>query len=346
MSETFGERQAAILRAAVREYVRSGEPVGSRHLVERSGLDVSPATVRNEMARLEDLGFLMQPHTSAGRIPTDRAYRFVVDEIHPPVPLAAGQRRALESELDVSAEPGSIEDLLRRASDVVSRFTHHATAVLARRARPARVRRLELILLNPRTAMAVVIADNGRVEQRVIPLERAAAERDVDDMSRTLGADLDGAALEDALRSVTAKAKTVAAAKRPVVEGVADALEALLAFEDRVWVGGVANLAEEESFERPTLGRLYEVLERQTALLELLATAFDAPLSVRIGSEMPAEELRRCSLVVANFGAGADARGSIGVIGPMRMDYERVIAMAGAVARMLEGTLQGNVEEP
>src|SRR5947199_3983826 len=132
MAETLGERQAAILRAIVREYIRSGEPVGSRHLVDRSRLNISSATVRNEMARLEELGYLAQPHTSAGRVPTDLGYRFVVDEIKSPRALGVGQRRALEEELS-GEEPASIEDLLRKASDVVSRFTHHAAAVLAHR---------------------------------------------------------------------------------------------------------------------------------------------------------------------------------------------------------------------
>src|ERR1051325_4415533 len=128
MAGTLGERQSAILRAIVREYIRSGEAVGSKHLVDRTRLHVSPATVRNEMARLEELGFLTQPHTSAGRIPTDQGYRFVVDEIRLPRPLAEGQRRALEEEL-IADEPASVEELLRRATDVVSRFTHQASAV-------------------------------------------------------------------------------------------------------------------------------------------------------------------------------------------------------------------------
>ena len=185
MTENLGERPAAILRAIVREYIRSGEAVGSRYLVERTRLDVSPATVRNEMARLEELGYLVQPHTSAGRVPTDRGYRFLVDEIRAPRQLSEGQRRALAEEL-TSEEPESVEELLRRATEVVSHFTHHAAAVLSRRARPSTLRRLELFPVGARMAMLVLIAENGRVEQRMLPLGGSLAEKDVDALGARL----------------------------------------------------------------------------------------------------------------------------------------------------------------
>lgn len=342
MDESLGERRAAILRAAVREYIRTGEPVGSKHLVDAWKLHVSSATVRNEMARLEELGFLIQPHTSAGRMPTDLGYRFVVDEIKVPVRLAGSERRELEEEL--TGEPASVEELLRRASDVLSRFTHHASAVLTRRARPTRVRKLDLFPVGPRSATAVLIADNGRVEQRLIPLDDALDERRIEDVGRELDRDLHGLVLEDALRTVGDRATVAPRAERPLLEGVAASFEAMLWMEDDLVLGGVANLADNEAFERTTLTRLYEALERQTTLLELLAPTSLEALQVMIGREVPAEELRACSVVIANFGAGEDARGSVGVIGPTRMDYERVMAVADAVARVLEGTLLGQAD--
>ena len=337
MTENLGERPAAILRAIVREYIRSGEAVGSRYLVERTRLDVSPATVRNEMARLEELGYLVQPHTSAGRVPTDRGYRFLVDEIRAPRQLSEGQRRALAEEL-TSDEPESVEELLRRATEVVSHFTHHAAAVLSRRARPSTLRRLELFPVGSRMAMLVLIAENGRVEQRMLPLDGSLAEKDVDALGARLAAELHGVALEEAQRRLAAIAPSDAG-ERQLLDDIAGGFQSLLDSEDHIFVGGVANLAGEQAFERDTLSRLYETLEHQKEMLQLLASTLNPPVSVRIGSEHDSQDLHSVSVVVAGFSPGANGLGSVGIIGPTRMDYERVIATANAVARMLEATL-------
>jgi heat-inducible transcriptional repressor len=340
MAETLGERQASILRAIVREYIRSGEAVGSKHLVDRSRLNVSSATVRNEMARLEELGYLAQPHTSAGRVPTDRGLRFVVDEIKSPRSLNAPQQRALAAEM-ADGDISSVEDLLRRATDTVSRFTHHAAAILATRGRAGRVRRIELFAVSRRTASMVLIADNGRVEQRMIPLEDIDAA-EVEAMAQRLGRELQGVEIERARQTVVAEAEAAAASapkQRALLESIAGGLDALRAADEHVVVGGVANLAGEGAFERDTLGKLYQALEHQTALLELLAQGVDHSVTVRIGSENNTEPFQSCSIVVASFGGDDEQRGSVSVIGPTRMDYDRVIATANAVARIIEGTL-------
>ncbi|MFA5892017.1 MAG: heat-inducible transcriptional repressor HrcA [Actinomycetota bacterium] len=338
MPETLVERQAEILRAVVREYIRTGEPIGSKHLVDRSHLQVSAATVRNEMAHLEEMGYLVQPHTSAGRVPTDAGYRFLVDEIKTPPRLAEGRRHALESE--ITGEAGGTDELARRAGDVLSRFTHHAAAVLSRRARPSRLRRVEIFSTASRLAMVVLIAENGRVEQRVIPIEAPLRDTDIERMADPLCADLRGVTLDDAIADVATRARTGPQSERAFMESLCAALRALQESDEHVVVGGVANLASEQDFERETLHRLYEAIERQTALLELLASSLEsAPVTVRIGSEVPSEDFRSCSIVVAEFGLPGADRGSVGVIGPTRMEYGRVIATANAVARALEGAL-------
>jgi heat-inducible transcriptional repressor len=336
----LGDRQAAILRAIVREYIRTGEPVGSKYLVDRARLRLSSATVRNEMARLEEMGFLVQPHTSAGRIPSERAYRFVVDEIKEPRQLAEGQRRALEAEF--APEAASFDDLLHHASDVVARFTRHAAAVLARRATPARVRRLELFPMGVRMAMLVLIADNGRVEQRLLPMDARLTEADLERVSQRIATDLQGATLDDGTKTIETALSKAPPAERSLLEDVKSSLRALQEAGEQVAVGGVANLAGEDDFARDDLRRLYEALDHQTQVLELLASAL-GPVSVRIGTEVPSEDFQSCSIVVASFGPDG-AHGSVGVIGPTRMDYDRVIATANAVARLLEGSLGGSTE--
>lgn len=337
MAETLGERQAQILRAIVREFIRSGEPVGSKHLVERSRLDVSAATVRNEMARLEELGYLTHPHTSAGRIPTDSGYRYVVDAIKHPRALAHGQLRALEDEL--GTDPGSIEELLRRAGEVVSRFTRHASAMLALRARSTTLRRIELLRAAPARASIIAIAENGRIEQRIVAVDERLTDQDLEQLGERLSAAHHGGALERVVEEVRALADRSPSHEKGALDGVLDALQGLLDAERHVVIGGVANLAGEDDFERETLHRLYEALEQQTAVMELLAKTLDDTVTVRIGGELDDEDFQACSIVVAPFGPAGTARGSVGVIGPMRMDYERVIATATAVARLIEGTL-------
>jgi len=209
---------------------------------------------------------------------------------------------------------------------------------LSRRARPSTLRRLELFPVGTRMAMLVLIAENGRVEQRMLPLDVAMGEKDVDALGAHLAAALQGVALEDAQRKLAAT-PTKSAGERQLLDDIAGGFQSLLDSEDHIFVGGVANLAGEQAFERETLSRLYETLEHQKEMLELLASTLDPPVSVRIGSEHESHDLHSVSVVVAGFSPGANALGSVGIIGPTRMDYERVIATANAVARMLEATL-------
>lgn len=340
MAETLAERQAQILRAIVREFIRTGEPVGSKHLVDRIRLDISAATVRNEMARLEELGYLSHPHTSAGRMPTDAGYRFVVDGIKRPRPLASGQQRAIEEEL--GSEAGSIDELLRRAGDVLSRFTRHAAALLALRSRASVLRRIEMFRVGPGRVSVMAIAENGRIAQRMLSVDDSLTEDEVRVLGERLSESLRGEQLDQIGSALRAREEATPPRERAVLGGVDEIVQELLDAERHVVIGGVANLASEEDFEREALHKLYEALEQQTAVMELLANTLDEKLTVRIGGELNDADLSSCSIVMAPFGPAASARGAVGVIGPMRMDYERVIATASAVARLIEHTLGGD----
>jgi heat-inducible transcriptional repressor len=331
MSEQPGERQALILRAIVREHIRTAEPVGSKHLVGQYSLEVSPATVRNDMALLEEMGFLVQPHTSAGRVPTDLGYRYFVDA-EPAARLGKPSERRLSEE--ISAEPTDLESLLRRASDVLSRFTHYAAAVLAPRLQSSRLKHLDLSRLGPKLVVVVLIAEGGRVEKRTIELEREIRETEVEEAAADLNRRLSGERLDGAHRIVTTMAGSVSEPNSALLRGVAAAIGALLEADQRVIVGGTSNLAGED-IEGGGLRRIYEAVERGTDLQRVLADA-TPPVDVRIGSEMPVEDLRSWSVVVAPYAPEA----AVGVIGPKRMDYLRAIASVSLVARILEGTLR------
>jgi heat-inducible transcriptional repressor len=318
--------------------VRTKEPVGSKQLVGRYRLTFSPATVRSELARLADGGFLTQPHTSAGRIPTDLGYRFFVDTIEGPGRLPEGQERRLDSEL--SREPASLEDLLQRTSEVLSRLTHYAAAVLAPRLAPSRLRRIDVVSMGSRTAMVVLIADNGSVLQRMVTLEREISNREIDRAAADLNRELFDMRLADAKRRANELAESAAPRDRTLLTEIVQALEQMLRAEGRIFVGGVSNLAGEPEFERDTLQNLYSALESQTAVHRLLSEALGRPIIVRIGSEVALEAMRPCSVVMAGYTAAGGPGGTIGLIGPTRMDYQRAIAATAAVARRLATTLE------
>jgi heat-inducible transcriptional repressor len=333
----LGARQAAILSAIVREYIRSGEPVGSKSLVGKFRLDVSSATVRNDMSLLEELGYLAQPHTSAGRIPTDLGYRWFVDTVGTPK-LSQTQERELT---DALGEPADLDSKLVLASEVLSHFTRYAAAVLTPRLQESKLRHLDLAWLGPRLVVAVVIGDGGRVEKRMFELEADVSEHDVEQVAHEVNRQLGGAGLEEARQKLFAMAKRAAAKDRGLLVGVADAVSHMIAAEQRVFLGGTSHLAADEtlSSERDTLRRVYETMERQTEMLRLLEEAI-RPVTVRIGSELPVEELRSLSVVTAPYGALDEGGGTIGVIGPTRMDYLRAMAIVAAVARTLESSLR------
>jgi heat-inducible transcriptional repressor len=338
--QDIGTRQGAILNAIVHEFIRSGEPVGSKYLVGRFQLTVSSATVRNDMSRLEDLGFLAQPHTSAGRIPTDLGYRFFVDHVPQPVPLEQNKERALEKAL--ASSPADIEEILQKASEVLSSYTRQAAAILAPQLTGSKIRHLDLVRLSPRLVLLVVVVDSGRVEKRVVELDADMNVNDLEAAQAELNKLLADARLADAKKIAAALASTAPAKQKQLMQGVGNALEDIVREESRVFVGGASNLAAAgDSFgESENVPRILEALERQTAIMKLLSGGLGEATSVRIGAEMPEDALQSCSVVMSSYVVGGTPLGTVGVIGPTRMDYEQAMAITRAVAR----TIQEHIE--
>ncbi len=345
MSESdVGARQGEILNAIVQEFIRSGEPVGSKYLVGRFQLTVSSATVRNDMSRLEDMGFLQQPHTSAGRIPTDLGYRFFVDHVPQPVSLEQNKERALEKALGTA--PADIEEILQKASEVLSTYTRQAAAILAPQLTGSKIRHLDLVRLTPRLALLVVVADSGRVEKRVVELEDDTDANELEAAQAELNRLLADARLIDAKKIVDAIARGSGATtktQRQLFEGVGSALDEVVREESRMFVGGAANLAAAgDAFgESESVPRIIEALERQTVIMKLLSGGLGEPTSVRIGAEMKDDALQTCSVVMSSYVVGGTPLGTVGVIGPTRMDYEQAMAITRAVAR----TIQEHIEQ-
>lgn len=339
--QALDDRKAAILRAIVRGYVADGEPVGSGRIVREGDLGVSAATVRADMATLEDGGYVAQPHTSAGRIPTDKGYRYFVDTLTGTTSLSPEQRAAIEGLLIDSSD---LEDLLRRTSNVLSRLTRFAALVVAPRLDRSRLRHIELVRLGTHSVLAVVIADTGRVEKRVLDLDAPVEEHDVHRVRYAINDAAAGLQLAHAPEVVAGVASGAPEELRPLIEAVADGLRhGLHSAEsaDAVYVGGSANIAGSGYFEHvDQLRRVYEALEEQVAVLYMLReTLAGGDPAVRIGTELPLVELAACSVVAASYQTSGGSGGSLGVLGPTRMDYPRTLAAVQAVASSLEKAL-------
>lgn len=335
MSST-DDRRFEILRAIVTDYVATQEPVGSKALVDRHHLGVSSATVRNDMAVLEAEGLIAQPHTSSGRVPTDKGYRFFVDRISEIKPLSPAERRAILTVLDSGVD---LDDVLRRSVRLLSQLTRQVAVIQYPVLTAARVRHLEVVALSPSRLLLVVITDTGRVEQRQVALSRALDDESLTVVRTLFLRALDGKRLEDASVAVADLANHADPELHDVVLAIATVLVETLVerVEDRLVLGGTSNLARSAADFTPDNGGMdtvLEALEEQVVLLRLLAhTQRTGMVTVRIGEETETENLRSTSVISTGYGASGTVFGSVGVVGPTRMDYPGTIASVAAVAK-------------
>ena len=325
------DRKLAVLRAIVEDFVSTNEPVGSKSLVDRHNLDVSPATIRNDMAVLEEQGFIVQPHTSAGRIPTDQGYRLVVDRLSGVKPLSAAERRAIETFL---AGAYDLDDVVMRTVRLLAQLTRQVAVVQYPSLTRSTVRHIELVPLTDRRLLLVLITDTGRVEQRTVELPGQIGEEAITQLRAVLNACLDGRRLADVATVVADLPARVSPMERPNAAAVFSVIVETLVerHEERIVVGGAANLTQSD-FSRG-LREVLEALEEQVVLMRLLGESGDyASVTVRIGSENEVQGLQSTSLVATGYGAGDQALARLGVLGPTRMDYPTAMGAVRAVAR-------------
>ena len=332
----LGVRKAAVLRAVVEEFVRSGEPIGSETIAERYGLGVSAATIRNDLAALEEMGYLTHPHTSAGRVPTDLGYRHFVDSLPTRGKLRDPQRRAITDYFQQAV--GDLEEVLRGAVQLLGRLTQYAGLAVPPSSPEERILRIELVEMGTKL-LVLVITEHGQVLTRMIERPDGLPEDSVGSAARRVTE----AVADRPLRAAAARAAQLAGDARPAEAGlfsmVADAVRDMEEHDDaeRVLVGGVANLTGELVLWRvETMRRLFDALEHEADVLRLLreASIQDEP-SVTIGREDPATRQWEASVVAAPYRAGETALGTIGVVGPTRMDYQTTISAVRAVAKRL-----------
>jgi heat-inducible transcriptional repressor len=324
-------RQREILSRVVEEYIATGQPVGSRYLVERAGLEVSPSTVRNELAELEARGLLTHPHTSAGRVPTELAYRLHADE------LLAREQRPGSFPLDLSELQREIDSALETTSEVLSHATHMLALVSAPQLQMTSVRHVEIVLLNPRTVMAVVITSTGGVAKRVVSFEDQVDPGLANWAREYLNERLAGLRLGTNAVRRAFEEPSLSTGERRFLTALGPVFTDVLQSEQRLYLGGAAELLEGAREDELDLYRhVLITLERRAALLALLGEALD-PLRtwVRVGGELDNPALQDAALVGATYGLTNRALGAVGLLGPVRMDYEKAIRSVRGAAQEL-----------
>jgi heat-inducible transcriptional repressor len=339
------DRRLAVLRAIVEDYVATEEPVGSKALVERHRLGVSPATVRNDMAALEDDGYITQPHTSAGRVPTDKGYRLFVDRLTTVKPMSTAEKRAIATFLNGAVD---LDDVVNRSVRTLAQLTRQVAVVQYPTLSRSTVRHIELVVLAPTRLLVVLILSTGRVEQRVVELATDVVDADLAELRAQVNRAAAGEVIADAVTALgdlvraaadrgtaTVPADTVARVAETLVEAMSDHRS-----DQRVAVGGAANLARYGDSFDSAVRPLLEALEEHVVLLKLLGEATSGGMvTVRIGHEGPYEELASTSVVATGYGPQDDALATLGVVGPTRMDYPGSMAAVRAVARYVSRIL-------
>jgi len=338
-------REAEILKSVVRSHVLSGQPVGSRALSRGTGLDLSPATIRNTMADLEARGLLTHPHTSAGRVPTDMAYRLYVDRFLQPPRMAVQQRQAIDSALVRSQ--WEIPELLAEASRQLSRFSRHVGVVTGPEMRTIVVEHVEFVRLDPRRVVAVLVGRSGIVHNRILECDEPD-QRELDRIGRYLSDQFQGKTLLEIRQALLERLAADSAAYdrlvgrslelgRRAIEGQAQAAD--------VFVEGASNLLELPEFaDLERMRGLIRTLEEKNQLVDLLSRVLDGGgPQVVIGRENPVADLADCSVVASTYRAGDQVVGTVGIVGPRRMEYARAIALVEHLAEVLTRLLSASV---
>jgi len=328
------DRKTAILSAVVQEYIATALPVGSTHIASAPGVRVSSATVRNEMAVLEQEGYLVQPHTSAGRIPTDKGYRFFVDHLGAPGLMDASTQATI-GDFFRSAH-GRLEEMLHHTSDLLARMTNYAAVVVGPRAGGVEVRSAQLVGLSATMATVVVVFGNGSVESEPIPLPEGIGDAQLGAASAHLARQLTGRALS-----------TVPTLAPSGDDGVDRLCEAALAAvrnrstDEHVYMGGTSAMAS--AFDAVEIVRdVLRTLEQQIVVVSLIGDLVERGMSVAIGVEHGVEPLAACSVIVAPILVDGQQRGSVGVLGPTRMNYPQAMATVEVVSDQLGRRLEDN----
>lgn len=339
-SVDLSERKLCILKAVIDDYIMTGFPVGSRTISKKNDIDFSSATIRNEMADLEELGFLVQPHTSAGRIPSHMAYRYYVDRLMKVSKLNAKEAELIRSYFE--DRMSEIEQVMEKAAQVLSKTTHQISMVLRPQLKKSIIKSIQLVKITEQRAILLVVTDAGLVKDTVITVPEGIATGYMEMVSNLLTEKLSGKSLEEAEEDLIIGLKESANENSELVTDILSAIETSVEPHGKrgIVLSGTQNIIDFPSFMSLEKARNFlSVLETRDMLYDMMKKATQLEFSVTIGQENECEELKDMSIVTATYKIGGKSLGSFGVIGPTRMDYSKIVSILGYVSNSMNTIL-------
>ncbi|HJB91466.1 MAG TPA: heat-inducible transcriptional repressor HrcA [Candidatus Eisenbergiella merdigallinarum] len=333
------ERKCKILQAVIRNYLETGEPVGSRTISKYTDLNLSSATIRNEMSDLEEMGYIIQPHTSAGRIPSDKGYRFYVDTM-----LEEKEREVEELKGLLTEKDEKMDTLLKRVARVLATNTNYAAMITAPQYRGNKLKFIQLSRVDAHQLLAVIVVEGNVIKNTILNVDEALDDETMLKLNILLNTHLNGLSIEEINLAMIAALKQQAGIHSSIVSDVIDAVaEAIKSDEDlKIYTSGTNNILKypELTDNREKASELINVFEEEQALTELvqenLSDETGTGIQVYIGNEMPVQSMKDCSVVTATYELGDGMRGTIGIIGPKRMDYDKVIGTLKTLMNQLD----------
>lgn len=331
-------RKMLILKAVVKTYLETGEPVGSRTISKIDGLSVSSATIRNEMADLEELGYLVQPHTSAGRIPTDKGYRFYVDRL-----MEEKEKEVLDIKRFVSDRMGRVENMLKGMAKMLAANTNYTTMISGPRYSENVLKLIQLSRIDSSNLVAVIVSEGNTVRNKLISVETFVSDEEILKLNVLLNSALQGKSLDEITLSLIRALKEQAGDYSGIVgtalEAVADAISSTIEEQPEVYTSGTTNIFRYPELAENSMAReILSTLEEKNELMDAISEQRngDSDIQVYIGSESQIRSMRDCSVVTANYELGKGLRGTIGIIGPKRMDYDHVVGTLKTLMQQLD----------
>ncbi len=330
-------RKMRILQAIIDDYIMTAAPVGSRTISKRSDMGLSPATIRNEMSDLTELGFLEQPHTSAGRVPSEKAYRLYVNHLMDSAKLTDDEAEYIKRHLDTRVH--EVGEVIRQTAKVLSDMTKYTSMVLVPQLSSMEVKRISLIPVSDGTALAVVVTNTGVTKNAMIKIPDTLSPDDIEKISKLLTAKLDGHRMSDAIESVLPMIREEVGEQADAVCVMLEDIERSMSKTD-VEVVGASNILDYPEYSDTAKARSFLTeVETGNYLQKVLTDSSDVEMSVRIGTENDNPDMRDCSVVTVTYKAGGKNIGSMGVVGPTRMDYGKVMAILKYMSSSLSDIL-------
>ncbi len=335
------DRKIQILQAIINDYIETAEPVGSRTIAKKYNLGISSATIRNEMSDLEEMGFILQPHASSGRIPSDMGYRLYVDHLMQKKEIGTKEKRYLQNVINRNV--GQIDFLLEETAKALSVLTNYTTIISEPVSRMTRIKQIRLLPLDQNSLLLVIVTEGNFVKNHVIQMDAVPNEEQVFRMGICMNQILSGYSILDIDANVVQQLKNQLAEYEAILPNILSAIESTMQSAEKVQVhlSGTNNiLACPEFSDIQKAKSLFQTLEEKDVLVTLLESGRSDDMQILIGSENTVQSMKDCSVIIATYKMGDDTRGTIGVVGPTRMDYSQVISVLNGMVDNIEKVLK------